>query len=233
MTIRTPRVIKDEKHWLDPPDWWKKFKPLRWAVIVLIAGAVGSAFWGGARLVFTPSEHPETAKYLATAKSGIKLLDGDFISYSGVEAVAAQVEKKGKTWTQEKNHRPLSDRYPPRDLDTLRVSDYQHLGQDGDLTLEFLNGSLYEAYFAPKDAEAYAKTLARNEPRLRRDKIGKAEFSDGNLRVATNVELARSTVGVSLGTKAYAIWQDLRLVKLREEWDAAYGSIPVPAAAAP
>lgn len=229
MTIRTPRVVKDEKHWLDPPDWWKKFKPLRWATILLIAGAVGSAFWGGARLVFTPSLHPETEKYLAAAQKGIKLLDGDFSSYSQVDGVTAAVEKKGKTWTQEKNYRPVSERYPPRNLDTLRVSGYEHLKLEGDLTLEFMNGFLYEAYFAPKDAEAYAKALAKNEPRLRRDKIGKADFTDGSLRVATNVELARSTVGVSLGTKAYAIWQDLRLVKLREEWDAAYGSIPVPA----
>lgn len=226
MTVRTPRVIKDDKHWLDPPEWWKQFRPLRWVAILTIVGGIGSGLWQAKQIVLPPPQHPDTAKYLAVEKSRVKL-GGIFSSYDSVDSVAARLEQAGATWTQSKNHRPTDERYPPRDLDTLKIAEYLHLDQPGELTLEFFNNRLYEMYFAPKDPVAYASALHRAEPALKRDRQGRAELVQGAQRIASNVDLAASDVGRSLGTQPYALWQDTRLVKQREAWDAAFGSIPV------
>lgn len=226
MTVLTPRVVKDDKHWLDPPWWWKKYRPMRWIAIAIIVFGLFTIFWKGAELVMVPSPHAETARYLKVEKNGVKLA-GLFKSYSSVDQVTTQLDKDNLASLRNRNHRPPSDRYPPRDLDTLTVAPYTHLGSEGTLTLEFFNDRLYEAHFQPKDAGGYAEALHKVDGRLKRDRIGKAEYKDGALRVASNVDLAKSDVGISLGTKPYVIWQDTRLIQLREEWDAAYGSIPV------
>lgn len=225
MTPAPRKSVRQDTHWLDAPEWWKKWKPLRWLAIgVMVAGA-GSGLWTGTRLVTTPSEHPATAQYLALEKQRVQIIGG-FSSYDGVDAVTAKLSAAGYPWSVKKNHRIPSAKFPPRDLDTVTVENYQHLGNAGSLTLEFFNNRLYEAEFVPRDAAAYAAALHRMEPRLKPDRVGKVEFQSGNLRIASNVDLAKSTVGQSLHTKPYAIWQDLRLIRQRDEWDAAYSSIP-------
>ena len=32
-------AASDDKHWLEPPEWWKKSKPLRWVPILI--GLIG------------------------------------------------------------------------------------------------------------------------------------------------------------------------------------------------
>jgi hypothetical protein len=215
MTVRTPHAVKDDRHWLNPPDWWKKFRPLRWLAIAVIIGGLGSGLWGAREITLAPRDHPETARFTAVAPDPLRF-GGVFASYASVE------------WTRQRNHRPHSDRYPPRHLDTLRAPAFTHLGVAGALTLEFFNNRLFEMYFEPTDPGAYSAALFRSDARLKKNRLGKVEIVDGSLRLATNVDLADSKVGTSLRTKPFAIWQDLRLVKQSQLWDAEYGSIPVP-----
>jgi len=104
-----------------------------------------------------------------------------------------------------------------------------HLGSDGQLTFEFFNDRLMEIDFRPDDPAAYAPRLHAAVPGLKRDRVGQAELIDGDRRVWSNVDLARSRVGGSLRTDALVIWQDLRLIAQRNDWDERFGSIPVPA----
>ena len=228
MTIRTPRVVQDDKHWLDPPWWWKQYKPLRIAAVLVIVGGFGTMFWSGASLMMTPEVHPETAKYMAVEANRVALA-GVFRSYDSVAVATAAIEKAAAVWTQSKNHRPVSERYPPRNLDTVQSEPFEVLGQPGKLTLEFINDRLYEVYFEPKDADAFSNALHAAVSGLKRDRTGGAERTQGFQRVVSNVDLVASPVGRALGTRPYVIWQDTRLVQQRDEWDAAYGSIPVPA----
>jgi len=228
MTVRTPHVVKDDSHWLDPPEWWKKFKPLRWLAIATIVAGLGSGIWGAKEIAFKPGEHPETARYLAQATPRLGLGGRVFTSYSSLSSITAQLDQAGVAWLAKRNHRPTSTQYPPRNLDTLKVDKYSHLGVPGKLTLEFFNDRLFEVYFEPEDSAAYSAALYKAEPGLKRNRLGKVEISDGTVRLATNVDLASSDVGQSLHTTPFAIWQDLRLVRQAREWDAAYGAIPAP-----
>lgn len=214
-----------EKHWLDPPDWWKKWKPLRWLAVLTIIGGMASGLWSGVKLVMEPPPHPETGNYTAVVKARIALM-GLFNSYDSVEVITGQLDSAGYAWEHKKNHRMPNPEFPPRDLDTVSVEDFRHLDVEGSLTLKFFNNRLYEAEFSPRSAAAYAEPLRKAVPRFRRDRVGKLELSEGPLRVASNVELARSPVGLSLRTTPYAIWQDTRLIKQRNDWDANYGAIP-------
>lgn len=210
------------RHWLDAPEWWKKWKPLRWLAALGVVAGIVSAFFG-ARALLAPAAHPETALY-RQVQAGVPILDG-FRSYASLADVSAALTGGGYRWTHTPLHKPPSPKYPPRDLDTLRVADYRHLGVAGDLRLEFFNDRLYEAHFAPRDAEQYRQRLHAAERRLRRDRNGKAELVAGNLRLTTNVDLVASDVGRAYGAEPYAIWQDLGLIAQRERWDAAYGVV--------
>lgn len=228
MTIRTPHVVKDDRHWMDPPEWWKKFKPLRWAAILTIVGGIGSGLWGANKFSLSEADHPETARYLALETQKVALGAREFVSYSPLSAVTARLDGESVAWSTVRNHRPKSGQYPPRNLDTLKADGYTHLGVEGNLTLEFFNDRLYEVYFEPKYSADYSKALYKAEPGLKRNRLGKVDLTQGSLRIATNVDLASSDVGRSLRTKPFAIWQDLRLVNQLRQWDERFGSIPVP-----
>lgn len=205
-----------------PPEWWKKWRPLRW--LALIAVIAGGSWWGYGTVASKP--HPETARYLAVAV-GVPLIEG-WASYSDAASIQAALAQRGLSAGESRIARPPSPRYPPRELLTLSVDAYTHGGVAGLLRLEFFNNRLFEAEFRPDDAAAYLRALRTLEPRLQRDRNGKSELVEGERRVASNVHLAASEVGRSLRTRPFILWQDLRLVREREEWDAAYGSIPVP-----
>lgn len=218
---------KKQRHWLDPPDWWKKWKPLRWLAAIFIVVGATSGLWSGIKLVLDPGAHPQTQDYLATQSFRVRLIDS-FDSFDSVDNVSAALGAAGYTWTRQKNHRQPDPDFPPRDLDTLEVEGFKHLGFTGALTLKFFNDRLYEAEYVPqaKTLDAYAAALNKAETRFKRDRVGKVEFNDNTLRIASNVDLARSAVGQSLHTTPYVLWQDLRLIRQRNQWDHDFGSIP-------
>ena len=209
--------MTDDKHWLAPPKWWKKVKPLRWLAISGIVFVAFSAVYT-AKVLIAPAVHAETARFTAVVGDPVAFLDG-LNSYDTVAAATARLDA-AKAVSVAVSQRPVaSSKYPPRDRDTLTVSAYQHLGEAGTLKLEFFNDRLYAATFVPQDPVSYADRLHAADLRLKKDASNRIDFVDGPLRIASNVDFAATVVGLSLNTKPYVIWQDTRLVDALDEWD--------------
>jgi hypothetical protein len=213
----------DRKHWLEPPEWWKKFKPLRWAAILGIVFVVVSALYT-AKQVIAPGVHAETDRFMAVASDPVAMLD-QMKSYDSLETVRAQLDAAKIQYTVAPLCPARTAKYPPRDRATV-AGTYRHLGVEGQLTLEFFNDRLYEATFVPSDAADYSPKLHAADKRLKRDRNGRSEQRVGNLRVASNVDFSLTDVGRNLNTKPYVIWQDLRLVELLDEWDRRFIALP-------
>ena len=212
------------KHWLEPPEWWKKAKPLRWLAIGTIVAVVGSVFWT-AKTIMSPPIHPEKEKYMVVASDPVLFLDG-IQSYDSLESVRTRLDAGKTVYTVVPVHPKPSAKYPPRDRDTLQSATFKHLGVEGQLTLEFFNNRLYEATFVPGAVDEYVDALHKADPRLKRDRNGRSEQFVGNLRIASNVDFALTDVGKDLHTKPYVIWQDLRLTRQLDEWDKNFIALP-------
>lgn len=217
-------AASDDKHWLEPPEWWKKSKPLRWVPILIGLAVVLPGLWV-AKETIAPGGHPDKGRFTEVAADPVVFLDG-IKSYESVESVRARFDGAKVQYTVTPVRPKPSSKYPPRDTDTLLVGLYKHLGIDGQLTLEFFNDRLYEATFVPSEVEDYAEKLHRADQRLTRDRNGRVERTLGNLRVASNVDFAATDVGRSLQTKPYVIWQDIRLMQQLDEWDRRFIALP-------
>lgn len=218
-------VNKAKGSWLDAPEWWQRWKPLR----ILALGVIGYFFytttWTVQKYVLTPEEHPQTGYYTAIEPDHVSL--GAFHSYDSVATVRATLTNEKYEWGETHLHAPSSEFYPRHDMDTLNVKAYHHLDNDGELNLEFFNDRLYEVEFIPKDPDAYARAIHVALPDLKSNRVGDAILISGPLRIASNVDLARSSVGQSLQAHPYVIWQDLRLIRQRDQWDRDFGEVPV------
>ena len=178
--------------------------------------------------VFGPRVHPLAGVYTQVEPVRVNL--AGFSSYDAPATVTALLDAAGYKSRITHDDYPDSPRYPPHHMATVTLQKYWHLGYAGRLTLDFFNQRLYEVEFDPADSDYYARALHRTLPGLKRNRVGDAVWINGDLRVASNVDLARSFVGKALDTHAYAIWQDLRLIHQRDQWDRDYGSIPIPPA---
>lgn len=216
-------TTKIKRDWLEPPSWWKRWKPLRIVAVGIIGVSILSTTWTVKKYVLPPTPHPLTELYTASAAQKVVL--GDFRSYDTLETCRESLTKEGYEFTETARHTPFSELYPPHDMATLNVEKYKHLGNEGALNLEFFNNRLYEVEFIPKDSASYAQTLRRELPDLQRNHIGDGLLISGNLRVSSNVDLVRSDVGQTLRAHPFVIWQDLRLTRQRDQWDTDYSSI--------
>jgi len=214
----------DSKHWLEPPDWWKKSKPLRWVPILIGLAVVLPGLWV-AKEAIAPGGHSEKARFTDVAADPVVFLDR-LKSYETVESVRTRFDGAKLQYNLTPVRPAASSKYPPRDRDTIIVGVYQHLGVPGQLTLEFFNDRLYEATFVPSEIDTYSDKLHAADKRLKQDRNGRAERIVGNLRVASNVAFANTDVGRSLQTKPYVIWQDLRLTQQLDEWDRRFIALP-------
>lgn len=217
-------AVKQKRSWLEPPEWWKKWKPLRWVAVGTILFSLASMSWTVTNYVLPPAEHAETAFYTSVEVSRVDL--GGFRSYDSLDAVRDQLAAEKFTATLTQLHSTPSPSYPERKMDTLTVAKYRHLDQPGELTLEFFNNRLYEVDFAPVDPVAYAPQLHKSVPQLKRNQAGDTQLLEGSLRITSNVDLAANAVGMGLGTSAYVIWQDRRLIRQRDQWDQSFSAIP-------
>lgn len=157
-------------------------------------------------------------KSMPTAKTPPVTLMPPLRSQMTIEQVLDFLDKQSYTAASSSNRVPKLANVPAKELDTLTVESFKHFEVSGVLTLEFLNGSLYEVVFNPYIASTYTK-VARERLGLRPDpkKNGRSEKITGRQRISSNVFLAASKVGESLDTKAYVIWQDLNLLALRRQ----------------
>ncbi len=207
-----------------PPDWWKKWKPLRWlagfGVLFALGGAISPYFIEAE--MKAPADAPPEAHFTVPQGQPVPMLDG-FASYDSVEKTQAALVTAGYKPELRRDYKKRSRKYPPRDLDSLKVTGYNHLGVAGDLELVFFNDRLYLAIFDISKPGAYAEALSVAEPQLKRDRLGTAEREDGSRRVLTNVFFSAGEVGRAAGSRGFAMWQDLDLLKLRNQWEALYG----------
>ena len=227
----------DDKHWLDPPEWWRKVKPVRWAIGIAVLVLVAQYFKLWDRVMpekslpsFMKTEpHPETDFYTRVEATRVPLADR-FSSYDDLGTVTKILSTAGyEGWTKRSRYTPRSSAYPPYNFDMVTVKEYAHLDQAGELTLSFFNNRLFEVEFVPTNAQTYAKRLRTLNLKPRSRENARAEKIEGDLRVTSTVDLALSPVGQTLKTQPYVIWQDLRLIRARASWDAKFGGIPIPA----
>lgn len=169
-------------------------------------------------------DHPETAAF-ETRLTGVDLTAG-LRSYMREEAVARRYPELVDVT---RILRPATPDHPARDLVTLELSPFTHLGVEGRMTLDFFNDRLMEMTFIPQDASAYAAALARAEPGLRRDNTGRRERINGHRRIASNVEQLSTPAGRQLGSTPFTLWQDRRLRAQLDDWDARFGHFAPPA----
>lgn len=285
------------KDWLEPPLWWKKWRPLRWLAAFVVVGALYSwlkpesdteapqraapvvkaspvpapqaAPEAGATPVVVAaavSEHPpapatpaptampapvarptavptatvddavvegtplvppaaaesDLATFTRREPDPVRLL-GSYRSYVGVEEVVLGLERAGYAPAVESRHAKVAQGVPPRNLDMIAVHQYRHWGVQGRLELQFFNDRLYQTEFEPEDAELYRDAQRRELPQLKRERAGRSELIEGDLRVASSLDLSISEVGQKLRTRPFLLWQDRRLVGQRDEWDRRFG----------
>ena len=198
-------------------------KPSRRHIALAVAAGTLALAVGLARWPFDSAPiHPEAQQY-TVRQAPTEPLAEIFHSYDSIDAVVATLADHRYQAAHTSNHKPQSRRYPPRDLDTLEVAGYQHLGSRGQLDLEFFNDRLYQARFEPANIRRYLPKLRAAEPTLQRDGVGRSEQTRGNLRVATDMDLANSRVGRYVDAKPYLLWQDLRLKRQLADWESRYG----------
>jgi hypothetical protein len=137
-------------------------------------------------------------------------LMGTFASYSTVDEIQSK-HFQGTTWSVIEDSRLASNDSRPR-FDILKVSvpGYVHLGQSGELELEFFNDRLSSAWFYPDDAQSYHAALAKaGLPVVERDSSAtEEEVAPYTLVWATRDYRGRSYVG----------WADSRLRAQQTRW---------------
>ncbi|MES2884381.1 MAG: hypothetical protein V4709_06230 [Pseudomonadota bacterium] len=195
------------------------------AAIVLIG--IGAAWWFQ-QTHQAPQPHPETVLFRGIEEPRAVLAEA-FRSYDSEAAVATALEAAGLSVQRKVLERPFNPRHPPRRIASFTINGYKHLDCEGVLVLEFFNDRLMEADFRPDDPGRYAPRLHRAVPDLQRGRTGHAEWVAPPLRLWSTVDLAKSKVGRTLGSDGVVLWQDLRLIAQRDDWDARFGHIPVPA----
>ncbi len=192
---------------------------------VILSVGIASA-WLFHRAQQAPVAHAESASFRQLDAERVLLAD-TFRSQDSEAAITTPLRAAGLNLSRTVLQRPDNPRHPPWAMVSVTVSGYRHLDNEGTLVLEFFNDRLMEVDFRPDDAARYAPRLRRAVPGLRGIGTGHAELVAGPLRVWSSVELARSAVGRSLGSEGLVLWQDLRLIRQRDDWDARFGHIPI------
>ena len=198
---------------LDRPDFVGQAHQVQRADVVVVGGAGDEE--AGADAGQTDSE---IVAFTRIEPDPVPLL-GKYRSYMGVDEVVVGLEQAGFKPVTETRHAKVRSGTPPRDFDIVTVNQYQHWGVQGRLEMQFFNNRLYQTEFEPDEAEIYRNAQRRELPQIKREGTGRAELIQGDLRIASSLDLAVSDVGKSLRTRAVLLWQDRRLVRQRDEWD--------------
>ncbi|NKF21072.1 hypothetical protein [Solimonas marina] len=154
---------------------------------------------------------------------------GPFRSYAHLDQVEAHLQQAGYEPKLVRHDEPVPQGVPPSDMDILTTVDYRHLDQKGTLELQFFNDRLYQAEFEPddEDVDAYREKFRAIWTQLHREQSGRSEYVNGPLRIASSLDLAVSQVGQALRTRPFVMWQDLRLIKQRDNWDQQFAEAAV------
>lgn len=223
----------------EPPEWWKRWHPLRWlaAATLILLLLLARSCWqrtskpppprpGSPAVVATDVPCLICASYTAPLPDAQRLeFPAPFRSSASVDEAAGLLTRAGYAPRLQSHHAQVPDEVPPHDLDIIRVDGFRHLGQPGKLELQFFNNRLYQLEFEPSDAEAYRQQFRRQWPLLGRGPSGRGEQLNGPLRIASSLDLSVSEVGRVLDTRPFVLWQDLRLLRQRDEWNERFAKV--------
>jgi hypothetical protein len=217
----------------EPPEWWLKYKPLRWLLAALVLYWIFGTLLPRFRAespppAASPVEVPDTAAepeapypkaaYTQVEAQRVRMMDV-LRSYDSVATVQALLAQRGYTAELSTiKRKPPSYRYPPYRNDTLAVSKYKHEAYEGRLTLEFFNDRLYQAYFVPAQPAEYLRWLRSRGFELPIKRTGRSSLTQGHLRITTNIDFASSEVGRTVRSTPFVMWEDLRLVQQMQAW---------------
>lgn len=211
---------------------------LRWmaAALLVALGAIAFSLWDSQRQPASSAASPRAAAVAVGAAplsvertrraytSAVPLAQrlpffSPFTSYASVDEISGVLHAARYEVERRARHADVPPRLPPNNLDTLYVAGYRHLGEPGQLELQFFNDRLYQLEFEPADAQAYRQKFRTRWSNLRREKNGRSERVQGSLRIASSLDLATSEVGRALQTRPFVLWQDLRLIRQRDDWN--------------
>src|SRR5438105_3451689 len=103
-------------------------KPSHRLVALAVAACTLAVVVGLVRWPFASAPvDPESQQY-TLREAQTEPLAEIFHSYDSIDTVAAALADRAYQAQRSSSHKPQSRRYPPRDLDTLEIAGYQHLG---------------------------------------------------------------------------------------------------------
>lgn len=172
---------------------------------LLIASVSAVALLGAAYLWWFGYVPP--VSFVGLPDGTAKLIDG-MDSCAPVDAIVRQIQSRSLRYAIDKYSAPRKETQPPFDITTLTVQDFSHLGEKGELVLEFFNDRLAAALFFPADTPRYRARLASEEG-LRLD----AAHTETRPAEHTRVWIAVDHLG-----REYVGWEDLRLAKQMSVW---------------
>ena len=223
---------------LTPPDWWRKWRPLRWILLAAFGWWVYSTWH--TRRVDIPVNSANSEFQLFEAVR-VPFLDG-ISSFDTVQETHYLLANQHATYTETLQAFARSPRYPDYRLVTISVPSYTAQVSSGPLTLVYFNDRLMQATFEPESPGLLARGLERSYPTLSPNASGRSIMVDGPLKITTNVlatplaadggllvpattaTAADASARLARG-RAYVTWEDLRLVRQLQQWDTRFGEI--------
>lgn len=115
---------------------------------------------------------------------------------------------RGDDEVVEDSHLGPADRRPRFDVYTVSQKGFTHLGQVGELVLQFFNDRLMETRFFPDNVDAYLAALANAAVDLRQQ--SEAE--------ATVPPYTRLSTAIDYKKRRYVAWEDVRLAEEMKLW---------------
>ena len=102
-------------------------------------------------------------------QTGVELIDG-IESYQSSEVVIGMLRlEHDDISTIESSSLPEGDTRPPFTSVSYHIENYSHMGESGDLIVNFFNDRLLAVVFYPNNDESYSKVLAENGYKMRED----------------------------------------------------------------
>lgn len=134
------------------------------------------------------------------------LIDG-LVSYQSAKDVRRQLAPL--SWeVVEDSHLGPTDQRPRFDVYTVSLKKFTHLGQVGELVLQFFNDRLMETRFFPDNVDAYLAALANAGVDLRQQ-------SEAEVTVPPHTRLSTA---IDYRKRRYVGWEDIRLAEEMKRW---------------
>lgn len=146
---------------------------------------------------------------ISCTSSGRTRLCANFESYQTIEAIRAELSRRGlaQGWNEKSQGTSPNDQRPPYRITYLN-GPFRLSGVDGQLRFTFYNGQLMETQFSPQKGRDYMETLRRENSKVPQ-KPGEEIVTDRRTRFRFDV--------VSGGNLSFT-WYDPKLENQWKQW---------------